>query len=230
MIEADMPSQTTMSDRSAYATTINRYRHLAGIYDDRWSRYNDRTLTEALAGLHLSGSERILDVGCGTGELERLVLSRFRSPHIVGVDICQTMLAVARVKLAATPEVGFETAGAEDLPFEQDSFDIVVCASMLHHAHRPSEVFRECARVLRPRGQFVLVDWCRDFWRGQLLHRWLRLTDHTYAGMLRADEAQHLLTAEGLAIVSVNRFVAPPAYGMMRIVAQKRSENGNHVA
>lgn len=211
---------------SSYDATVDRYRRLAGIYDDRWSRYNEQTLTKALAGLPLSGTEHILDVGCGTGELERLILTHLRSSRIVGIDICPTMLAVARVKLAATPWISFEMAEAEDLPFEQDSFDVVICVSMLHHAQRPQQVFQEFARVLRPNGQLVLVDWCRDFWRSRLMHWWLQFTDRTYVKMLRGDETQHLLTAEGFAIESVSRFVAPPGYGMMRIVARKRAENG----
>ena len=207
------------------AATIDRYRRLAGIYDDRWRCYNERTLTEALDGLQLSGTKRILDVGCGTGELERLALARFHAPQIVGIDLSPTMLAIARVKLAAVPSVRFEVAHAEALPFEPDTFHVVICASMLHHATQPDQVVQECARVLRPSGQLVLVDWCWDFWRNRLMHWWLQTTDRTYSRMLRADEMQCLLTAEGLVIERVSRFIAPPAYGMMRIVAKKPSEN-----
>ena len=203
--------------------TITRYGRLAGVYDDRWSRYSDRTLREALHSLRLSGAERMLDVGCGTGELERLALTRFHAPRIVGIDSCPAMVAIARVKLAAVPSVSFEVACAEALPFERDTFDVVLCASMLHHATQPDQVFRECARVLRPSGQLVLVDWCRDFWRSRLMHRWLRVTDRTYVKMLRGDEAQRLLEAAGFVITAISRFIAPPGYGMMRMVASRRS-------
>jgi len=155
--------------------------------------------------------------------LERLALARVRSPHIVGVDICPAMVAMARRKLASAPSVRFEIAEAEALPFERDRFDVVVCASMVHHTHRPDRVFRECVSVLRPGGRFVLVDWCLDFRRNRLRHRWLRATDPTYAGMLRVDEAQHLLEADGVVLARIRRFIAPPAYGMMSLTGVKGS-------
>ncbi len=214
-----------MSHQTLNRKTIDHYRQLAAGYDERWRRYTEHTLTEALDGLHLAGTEQMLDLGCGTGELERLALARFGPLRIVGIDVCQPMLAIAREKFASAPEISFQLAEAEALPFAPETFDVVICVNMLHHVQHHHQLFRECARVLRPKGQLILVAWCRDFWRNQLMHRWLQLTDRTYTGMPRMKRVTDLLEAQGLVVTDTRRFTAPPWYGMMRVLAEKRGLN-----
>lgn len=200
---------------------VHRYRRFATVYDRRWKAYNQRTLAKALEALELDGSEQGLDVGCGTGEFERMALERFPGLTLMGVDLTPAMLDVARDKLAGKAQVSFLLASAEALPFDAERFDAVVCANMLHHAHRPQQVLRECARVLRPHGQFVLVDWCRDFWHCRLMHAWLRLADRNYVMMYRLAEVTAMLQRCGLKTTEAARFIAPPLYGMFRAVASK---------
>lgn len=203
---------------------VQRYNHLAQTYDRRWRTYLRQTLERTLVALKpLTGTEYILDVGCGTGEFERTALERFPGLTLIGVDITPAMLDVARDKLAGKAQVRFLLASAEALPFDAERFDAVVCANMLHHAHRPQQVLRECARVLRPHGQFVLLDWCRDFWHCRLMHAWLRLADRSYVKMYRLAEVTAMLQQCELRVTEVARFLAPPLYGMFRAVTSKES-------
>ena len=101
-------------------------------------------------------------------------------------------------------------------------FDTVVSASMLHRLHAPDWFFAESARVLRPHGRFILVDWCADFWHCRVMHYWLRASDRTYARMWRLDDLQARLSRCGLVVQRTRRFIVPPAYGMMLAVAGKR--------
>ncbi len=198
-----------------------RYRNLAARYDRWWQRYTERTLTAALEALQLSGTERILDAGCGTGEFERLALARFPGLRLVGIDVTQELLAIARRKLAHAPHVRFNVAQAEALPSPADTFDAVVSASVLHHLDQPQRFIKECARVLRAGGRLVIVDWCADFWRCRLWHPWLRLTDRSYVAMYGLGDLTRLVERSGLSIASTDRFTAPPWYGMMRLIAVK---------
>jgi SAM-dependent methyltransferase len=83
-----------------------------------------------------------LDLGTGTGEGALRVAARFPSAEVVGVDVAEEMLALARRK---APGIRFEQADAAALPFEDGSFDLVTHANMI-------PFFDEVARVLRPGG------------------------------------------------------------------------------
>ncbi len=100
---------------------------------------------------HVSPGGRILDLGCGTGELAR-VLTASGWP-VTACDISEQMLhrAVARDQGGAVKWVRLEP-GWRTLPFAPASFDAVVAASVLEYVDSPSDVLRECARVLRPGG------------------------------------------------------------------------------
>jgi ubiquinone/menaquinone biosynthesis C-methylase UbiE len=95
----------------------------------------------ALAGVEGEVKDA-LDLGTGTGEGALRVAARFPSADVVGVDVAEEMLALARRK---APGIRFEQADAAALPFEDGSFDLVTHANMI-------PFFDEVARVLRPGG------------------------------------------------------------------------------
>jgi ubiquinone/menaquinone biosynthesis C-methylase UbiE len=68
--------------------------------------------------------ERLLDIACGTGVVARLALQRGHAGPLVGIDLNTAMLAVARAK---SPSVEWVEGSALDLPFEPNSFDVVLC-------------------------------------------------------------------------------------------------------
>ena len=113
----------------------------------------------ALAGLR--DGHRVLDVGCGTGNLLRATGKRHRNVELVGVDPDLKMLAraerkIRRAGLAARLDRGF----AQELAFPDASFDVVFSSLMLHHLETSSkdEMLAEVRRVLRPDGVLVLAD------------------------------------------------------------------------
>jgi len=204
-----------------HAKTTRHFGHLAKTYDQRWQRYLQLTLSRAVGALRMTGPARVLDVGCGTGEFEQLAHQRFPEARLVGIDVTPDMLAVARGKFQDATWVTFLLAQAEDLPVASESFDAVVSCSMLHHVEEPERLLRECVRVLRPGGQLVVVDWCRDFLHNRLRHYWLRLVKPSYVKMYRASELTALLSPIGLVVREASRFFVPPYFGMMRLSATK---------
>lgn len=100
----------------------------------------------------------VLDVGCGTG-INLLEMARVLGPCrlLVGVDLSPGMVEVARLKAAATgiPAL-FMVADGESLPFPDQTFDFVVCNSVLHWLEDRARAVAEFARVLRPGGQLLL--------------------------------------------------------------------------
>ncbi len=107
-------------------------------------------MREILAGLPVGHA---LDAACGTGRHAAYLASLGHT--VVGVDSSPGMLAVAREKI---PQGEFHEAELDDLPLENESVDLVVCAIALVHLPDIEQPFREFARVLRPGGHLVVSD------------------------------------------------------------------------
>ncbi len=125
---------------------------------------------------NFQGNEAILDVPCGTGELERRLLAKWPNLCITGVDLSTGMLAQAKAKDKAN-RVHWVEADVVELPMSDESFDCVVCANSFHYFSSPSKALAEMRRVLRPGGRLLLVDWCDDYWTCKACSMWHRLTD-----------------------------------------------------
>jgi SAM-dependent methyltransferase len=105
---------------------------------------------------------RVLDFGCGAGE-NALLLAR-RGARVVGVDISESLIEIARRRLRANGLDGraeFVVGSAHDLPFSRDAFDVVLGIAILHHLDLMA-ASREIHRVLRPEGRAIFQEPVRD--------------------------------------------------------------------
>ncbi len=136
-----------------------------------------------------AGPRDLLDIGTGTGRMLEILTPR--AGYALGIDQSREMLSVARVNL--------ERAGLENgrvrrgdmyqLALPDASFDAVVIHQVLHYADRPAAALAEAARVLRPRGILVLVDFAPhslEFLRDEHAHRRLGFADREIAEWCRA--------------------------------------------
>ena len=110
---------------------------------------------EVLAGLLNLEGQRVLDVGCGTGGLVRMMTRR--GAGVSGLDPTAGQLELARTAEAAGDEAYIEGA-AEDLPFGPGVLDIVVFFNSLHHVGDPGKALAEAARVLIPDGLAYIAE------------------------------------------------------------------------
>jgi ubiquinone/menaquinone biosynthesis C-methylase UbiE len=138
------------------------YETIADEYDDRipGNGVVDDIFTESEIDFLLGKvrlDDDILDMGCGTGRFTVPLAERARS--VAGLDMSPMMLATARKKLADRGlEADLREGDMADLPFPDQSFDVVVSMLALMHIPRQDRqrVFCEVARVLRPGGRFLL--------------------------------------------------------------------------
>ena len=104
---------------------------------------------------HLSKNRRrVLDVGCGTGILSHELARHFTS--VVGVDISESMLAIARAKRPA-PNIEYRHADANHLALNQ-KFDSIVSRTTLHHLAAVPETLPALQAALEPGGRLIIVD------------------------------------------------------------------------
>jgi ubiquinone/menaquinone biosynthesis C-methylase UbiE len=202
------------------------YESLASNYDRRWRSYIDVSLTKVLSVLPLEGSKRILDVACGTGELERRLFVRWPDLHITGVDLCPKMLAQAQEEHIAG-DVTWIVGDAANLPVPDGGFDVVICADSFHYLRKPLDSLKEFRRCLTPTGKLILVDWCDDFWMCKLCSMWLRLSDPAFFRSYTLQEGWNMLVNAGFEVTCAERFKVSWLWGMMLFVCGKTVNVGS---
>ena len=187
----------TVDDRS-YLPPMGR-RWLLPLYDPL-------TRLAGVSGLHdgladratIQPGHRVLEIGCGTGNLLVTVARRHPGAEVIGIDPDPAALRRARRKAnRARLPVRLERAFAGKLPFPDGSIDRILSSLMLHHLDDDEKprAMREIRRVLRPGGQLHLVDFAgtppKRGLSGHLLHRSTRLAgtlgDRVLAAMREAD-------------------------------------------
>ncbi|MBQ7147526.1 MAG: class I SAM-dependent methyltransferase [Pseudobutyrivibrio sp.] len=99
----------------------------------------------------------LLDCGCGTGPMISLLHEKDSTKHYTGLDITPKMIEVAKAKNLMG--VDWVVGDCENLPFEDNSFDVIICSNSFHHYPNPQKFFDSVKRVLRSNGRLILQDY-----------------------------------------------------------------------
>jgi ubiquinone/menaquinone biosynthesis C-methylase UbiE len=161
----------------------------------------DRAREALIEQAAISSSDRVLDIGCGTGTLVTLIKNLYPGVGVFGLDPDPKALARARRKAQrAAVSIQFDQGFSEDLTYPDESFDRVFSSFMLHHLDSEVKLKTVCEvrRVLKPGGSLHLVDFggpksSSDGFLARLFHSSHRLRDNFDAGIIT------LLSQSGLA-------------------------------
>jgi predicted TPR repeat methyltransferase len=153
-------------DPSDARAVAERYDEWATAYDDdltSWSYQAPAVVAETVVS-HRPSARSVLDVGCGTGLVGAALRARGFAGALVGLDISDASLEVARQRAA------YESLRHADLQqrlsLDDDGFDAVVCVGVMTYLPDVEAVWRELARVARP-GGLVAVTQREDLWGGR---------------------------------------------------------------
>ncbi|MBD2597487.1 methyltransferase domain-containing protein [Nostoc spongiaeforme FACHB-130] len=201
----------------------NQYDQLASVYDLRWKSYITNTLSFLKTWAEISPTDTILDVACGTGEFERLLLAEYSSQQIVGIDISDKMLAIAKQKCSAYPQVSFQIASASNLPFDNDSIDVIVSANAFHYFDDPLAALKEMRRVLKPDGKVIILDWCRDYLTCKICDLILKVFDPAHQQCYTQNEFHRLLEDANFAVYRATKIRFGVVWGLMVATASLKA-------
>jgi ubiquinone/menaquinone biosynthesis C-methylase UbiE len=207
----------------------NQYNQMAPAYDWLWQGYLAKTLGFLKTWAAIPPSAHVLDIGCGTGIFEQLVLADQPKQFMIGVDISNRMLRLAQRKCRMYSNVAFYTASAEAMPFAVEQFDIVVTASAFHYFNDPAAALTETKRVLKPGGVLIILDWCRDFLVCQACDFVLKLADPAHRQCYTQNELHRLLVASHYEIYRSIKIRFGLIWGLMAVAAIPNQGEHNRI-
>jgi 2-polyprenyl-3-methyl-5-hydroxy-6-metoxy-1,4-benzoquinol methylase len=167
---------------------------------------DEQRIARLVSAARLTGSERVLDIATGPGYIAEAFAKNSR--EVVGLDLTEAMLAIARTRTAEhrVRNISFRTGDAQNLPFDEGEFDVVVCRLALHHVQQPGQVVSGMTRVCRADG-IVLVE---DIYASEHAARaayqdsWEILRDPSHVRTLPLSALLHIFRDAGLETETVN--------------------------
>ncbi|NNE83173.1 MAG: methyltransferase domain-containing protein [Alphaproteobacteria bacterium] len=151
-----------MSGTSYDPAAFHQFEHegwerLSDGYHRHWEALTTQAVPRMLAGTEVAKGMRVLDVACGPGYVSGAAAAW--GAATVGVDFSQNMVALAQNNFS---ELDFQTADAEDLPFPDGSFDVVLINFGVLHFPTPEKALAEAFRVLKADGKLALTNWAKS--------------------------------------------------------------------
>lgn len=157
---------TTMAPDMAALKDRLRTTWMAGDYG-HFATYLEPGALEFLARLAVAPGTRMLDVACGAGQIA--IPAARAGVQVTGIDIASNLVVQARERARREGvDVRFDEGDAEQLPYDDASFDLVVSLIGAMFAPRPDHVAAELLRVCRPGGRIVMANWTPTGHVGQM--------------------------------------------------------------
>ena len=162
---------------------------------------------QAIARMKVPKDARVLDIGCGSGWATRLLADYASAGRVTGIDISDEMIQLARKQSRDRPNVDFEVASAEQLPFTDDEFTHAFSMESLYYYRDLPQALKEINRVMKAGGGLfcAVVDM---YWESPATHQWVA-TLNVPVQLLKIDEYRSLFQDAGFVNVRDQRVIDP---------------------
>lgn len=201
--------------------TIKQYRKLAKSYNFRFPSYLKVTTSKVAAVANITSGDKILDLGCGTGELLFKLAQKFPSAReLIGIDISEEMLKQAKIKLDSFKSVSLQLGDIEQISYPNEYFDLIVSIGVMHYVRSPEMMIKEALRVLKTGGRFLLVDMAQESLTTKISSALRKMTDPGAVQFYSLRSISELLLSKGFKIISSEIFRAG-IFGLYCIEAKK---------
>jgi len=148
-----------LSDQEYKELSIKEFTKAAQVYEtDHAGIYNlcKEDYPPILEEIQKEDFETLLDAGCGTAPMLSLLTEEYPDKKFTGLDLTPEMIETARKK--NLPNTELVVGDCENLPFEENTFDVIINSQSFHHYPNPQAFFNSVARVLKPGGRLILRD------------------------------------------------------------------------
>jgi SAM-dependent methyltransferase len=152
----DLPPTMRVTMNDAKPRTLEEHGRLWGARAQDWADFQEATVRPVFEAVlertRVGPGTRYLDAGCGAGMAAEIAAAR--GAEVSGIDAAEAMLSIARSRV---PGGDFRQGDLEDLPFADESFDVVTGFNSFQYAGNPVAALREAGRVARRRGFVVIM-------------------------------------------------------------------------
>jgi ubiquinone/menaquinone biosynthesis C-methylase UbiE len=200
-----------MSKESDHAElNAKKWDSRAETYDQKRFDYFRYMQKRLIALLPLKEGLCFLDIGCGTGWAVRHVATLVNQHgEFYGIDISSHMIEKAKDHSHDYRSAYFYEANAEELPFEDNLFDLIICTNSFHHYLHPTQALREISRVLNPGGRIYILDVTADGFITQTLDKVVKKREPEHVKFYSTQDYRLLFTGANLEHVAT-KLITPP--------------------
>jgi SAM-dependent methyltransferase len=188
-------------------------------YDRHVGRYGKQLAGGLLELAGVARGDRVLDVGCGTGQLTMELAAVVGGENVAALDLSEAVIAVCRSRV---PAADVRVASAESLPFADGAFDAVLAQLVVNLVDDPPRAVREMARVARPGAAVAACFWddeemplLRSFWdaaRAVAPGALAEVNCQAQVGPADVDQLREWWTAAGLRDVTLGAMEVTAEY------------------
>jgi len=185
----------------------------AKTFDNKWAAPFRFLQKRVISIVNLGNTTNFLDLGCGTGWAVRYAAGLFKGQgHFVGIDISEGMISKAKENSLGLTNVRYYRASSEELPLENDYFDVIICTMSFHHYLNPRKAIAEAYRVLRKKGRIYILDVTTD----DFITRWIDVRaskkekGHVHVKQYNTAEYKQMFSGAGLRYIESKTIVVYP--------------------
>jgi ubiquinone/menaquinone biosynthesis C-methylase UbiE len=146
-----------------------------------------------------------LDIGCGTGRAvgKAAQMANYKGTFY-GIDLSAKMIDKAKENFNNPDIFHFIKANSNEIPLDDNTFDVIICTYSFHHYLYPGKVMKEIYRLLKTGGKVYVLDPAADFWLIKIIDKIYKLFEPEHVKLYSSKEFEKLMINAGLKYLGFN--------------------------